>query len=118
MTLLVALPPCYKSRQPYQVEKKGGCARGWCVRRESLRLSVKFRDVKFKDPKFKHEIFVRIDMKYSYFSNYFIIVCNQFFLLLKLHLNVCCLPKIKSCLCIAFKVTNLTLYMYLFIEIS
>ena len=29
---------------------------------------VKFKDVKFKDPKFKHEIFVRIDMKHSYFS--------------------------------------------------
>ena len=29
--------------------------------------------VKFKDPKFKHEIFVRIDMKHSYFSNYLII---------------------------------------------
>ena len=56
--------------------KKGGCARGWCVRRGSLlqdRLPVKFQDMKFKDPKFKHEIFVRIDMKHSYFSNYFII---------------------------------------------
>ena len=30
------------------------------------------RPVKFKDPKFKHEIFVRIYMKHSYFSNYFI----------------------------------------------
>ena len=26
--------------------------------------------MKFNDPKFKNEIFVRIDMKYSYFSNY------------------------------------------------
>ena len=34
------------------------------------RLPVKFQDVKFKDPKFKHEIFMRIDMKNSYFSNY------------------------------------------------
>ena len=37
------------------------------------RFPVKFKDVKFKDPKFQHEIFVRIDMKHSYFSNYFII---------------------------------------------
>ena len=37
------------------------------------RLPVKFQDVKFKDPKFKHKIFVRIDMKHSYFPNYFII---------------------------------------------
>ena len=26
--------------------------------------------MKFNDPKFKNEIFVRIDMKHSYFSNY------------------------------------------------
>ena len=37
------------------------------------RLPVKFQDVQFKDMKFKHEIFMRIDMKHSYFSNYFII---------------------------------------------
>ena len=42
------------------------------------RLLVKSKDVKFKDPKFKHELFVRIDMKHSYFSNDFILVCNQF----------------------------------------
>ena len=41
------------------------------------RLPVKFQGVKFKDPKFKHEIFMRIDMKHSYLSNYFII-CLQF----------------------------------------
>ena len=33
---------------------------------------------KFKDPKFKHEIFMTIDMKHSYFSNYFE---HKFFLL-------------------------------------
>ena len=38
--------------------------------------------MKFNDPKFKNEIFVRIDKKHSYFSNY--LFCNQFFLLLKL----------------------------------
>ena len=43
------------------------------------RLPVKFQDVKFKDPKFKHEIFVRIDMKHSYFSNYFIICLQSIF---------------------------------------
>ena len=47
------------------------------------RLPVRFQDVKFIDPKFKHEIFMRIDMKHSYFSNYFI-TCLQY---------VCCLPK-------------------------
>ena len=26
--------------------------------------------MKFNDPKFKNEIFLRIDMKHSYFSNY------------------------------------------------
>ena len=56
--------------------------------------------MKSKDLKFKHEIFVRIDMKHSYFSNYFIICLQSiFFLLLK---SVCCLPKINSCLCIIF----------------
>ena len=39
-------------------------------------LPVNFQDVKFQDPNFKHEIFVRIDMKHSHFSNYFII-CLQ-----------------------------------------
>ena len=38
-----------------------------------------FLDVKFKDLKFKHEIFMRIDMKYSYFSSYFIICLNLIF---------------------------------------
>ena len=57
--------------------KKGG-GRGWSVRRGSLLqdgLPVKFQDVKFKDLKVK-EIFMRIDMKHSYFHNY---VCHQFF---------------------------------------
>ena len=77
----------FQERPPYQVGKKkkkgNGCARGWCVGRGSLlqdRLPVKFQDVKFKDPKFKHEIFVRIDMKHSYFSN----CLPSIFLLLKL----------------------------------
>ena len=38
----------------------------------------------FNDLKLKNEIFMRIDMKHSYFSNYIIICCNQFFPLLKL----------------------------------
>ena len=62
----------------------------WCVRRGSLLqdcLPVKFQVVKFKDPKFKHEIFVRIDIKHSYFPHYFITFCHQFFLYLKLYLN-------------------------------
>ena len=52
------------------IKKK--CAKCWCQKRESLlqdRLPVKFQDVKLKDRNFKHEIFLRIDMKHSYFSN-------------------------------------------------
>ena len=49
----------------------------WCVNLLQDRLPVKFQDVKF-DPKFKHEIFVKIEMKHSYFSNYFI-TCLQMF---------------------------------------
>ena len=40
------------------------------------RLPVKFQDVKY--PKFKHEIFVRIDMKHSYFSNILLLAINFF----------------------------------------
>ena len=35
--------------------------------------------MKFKDPKFNHKMFVRIDMKHSYFSNYFIVCLQSFF---------------------------------------
>ena len=59
------------NRYSYQVGKKVP----ECVRKGNWLqdcLPVKFQDVKFKDPRFKHEIFVRIDMKHSYFSNYFI----------------------------------------------
>ena len=42
-------------------------------------LPVMFQDVQFKDPKFKHELFVRRDMKHSYFSNYFIICLPSIF---------------------------------------
>ena len=56
----------------------GGCARGWCVRREFAARSspAKFQDVKFAVPKCKYEVFMRIDMNHSFFSNYFII-CLQ-----------------------------------------
>ena len=40
---------------------------------------MNFQDVKFKDPKFKHDIFARIDMKHSYFLNYFIIRLQSIF---------------------------------------
>ena len=70
-------------RPPYQVKKKRWvCQRLVCHKRESLlqdHLPVKYQDVNFKDPKFKHEIFVRIDMKHSYFSNYFIICLQSIF---------------------------------------
>ena len=47
-----------------------------CSKRELLqgRLPVKFTVLKCK-----HEIFVRIDMKHSYFSNYFIICLQSTF---------------------------------------
>ena len=86
----------YLSRADRHTKSRKKSARGWCVRRENLlqnRFPVKFQDVKIKDPNFKHEIFVRIDMKHSYFSNYFIICLQS---------TVCCLPKINSCLCIIF----------------
>ena len=44
---------------PSRKKKGNGCARGWCG---------KMVPVKFKDPKFKHEMFMRMDMKHSYFS--------------------------------------------------
>ena len=34
---------------------------------------MKFQDVKIQDPNFKHKIFMRIDMKHSYFSNDFVV---------------------------------------------
>ena len=40
---------------------------------------MKFQDVRFKDTKIKHEIFMRIDMKCSYFSNYFLICLPSIF---------------------------------------
>ena len=77
-------------------------------------LPVKFQDVKFKYPKFKHEMFVRIDMKHSSFSNFH----NLFTIIVEIIIE---LPKIDSlhnfCSCSIAKVTNLILYMYLFIEI-
>ena len=55
--------------------------------------SLKFQDVKFKDPKFKHELFMRIDMKYSYFSNCFI---NFFVVEIIIELLVVCQKLIHS----------------------
>ena len=60
------------------------------------RLPVKFQDVKFKDSKFKHEIFMRIDMKHSYFSNYFI------FTVVEIVIELFVFKKSNSCLCIIF----------------
>ena len=60
----------YRERPPYQVEKKKEMGvPEVSVSEEGIllqgRLPVKFQDVKFKDP--KHEIFMRIDMKHSYY---------------------------------------------------
>ena len=52
--------------------------------------------VKFNDPKLKNEIFVRINMKHSFFLNCLFAI--HFFCCS----NCCCLPKIYSCLCIIF----------------
>ena len=43
------------------------CQRVVCQKRE---FAEDYLPVKFNDPKLKNEIFVRIDMKHSYFSNY------------------------------------------------
>ena len=59
----------------------------------SLLQDHQFQDVTFIDPKFKHEIYMRIDVKQSYFSNYFIfpvveiiieliVVCQKLIILL------------------------------------
>ena len=67
---------------PSRRKKGSRCARGWSVRRGSLLqdgLPMQFQDVKFKDPTFKHQIFVRMDIKHSYFSNYFIICLQSIF---------------------------------------
>ena len=61
----------------------------------------------FNDPKLKKEIFVRIDMKHSNFSNYLlqsvvetVVVCQTYFVFMHDFCS-CCIKK--------FKVTNLTL---------
>ena len=57
---------------------------------------MKFQDVKFRDTNFKHEIFVRINMKHSYFRNYFII-CLQSIVEVIIELFVVCqklIPKL------------------------
>ena len=42
------------------------------------RVGVEFAlTVKFNDPKIKREIFVRIDMKHSYFSNYLLCISSH-----------------------------------------
>ena len=69
---------CYfsRARLPYQVEKKKWVIqRLMCQKREFATRSsfCEVTNVTFKDPKCKHEIFMRIDMKHSYFSNYFIV---------------------------------------------
>ena len=56
------------------------------------------QDVKFKDPKFKHEIFVRIDMKHSYFSNYFIFCLQSFFSVVEIIIELfVCQKNYGSC---------------------
>ena len=58
--------------------------------------------MKSNDPKLKNEIFVRIDMKHSYFSNYLfaiivetVVVCQK---LIHLYANslFCCIKKFKK----------------------
>ena len=62
----------FQEQPPYQVGNV--CAREFGVVEEGVCCKI----VLFKDMKFKHELFVKIDMKHSY------LVCNEFFLLLKL----------------------------------
>ena len=67
------------------------CQRLVCQKREFAVIPVKFND-----PKFKNEIFVRIDMKHSYFSNYFMIYLQSIFSVVGT--DCCFLSKIISCL--------------------
>ena len=73
-------------------KKRGGCVPEVGVSEEGV-CSKDHLPVKFNDPKLKNEIFVRLDKKHSYFSNYLFAVIVETF---------CCLPKINSCLCIIF----------------
>ena len=57
---------------------------------------MKFQDVKLKDPNVKHDIFMRIDMKYSYFSTIFFSVVELNCLLL--------MPKINSLVLIVIEI--------------
>ena len=54
--------------------------------------------MKFNDPKLKNEIFLRIDMKHSYFSNYL------FAINFSVVETVVVCQKINSCLCIVLVV--------------
>ena len=63
--------------------------------------------MKFNDPKLKNEIFVRIDMKHSYFSNYsFAMIVD------------CCLPKImhNSLFCCLKKFKNKFNFVYVLVH--
>ena len=66
----------FQAGSPYQVEnkRKWVCQNLVCQRREfAARSSSKFQDVKFQDLKFKHEIFMKIDMKNLYTSQFFLL---------------------------------------------
>ena len=62
-------------------------------------------------PKLKNSIFFRINMKHSYFSNYL------FSINFSVVETVVC-QKFMHIMFLLYEVTNLTLCMYLFIEIS
>ena len=49
--------------------------------------------MKFNDTKFKNDIFLRIDMKHSYFSNHLFVINFSV-------VETVVVPKINSCLCI------------------
>ena len=86
----------FKSRPPYQVDKK---KRRVCQKREfAARLSSCEFSMKFQDPNFKHEIFVRIDMKHSHFSNYFIICLQSIFSIVEIIIELFVVAKINSSL--------------------
>ena len=62
-----------------KINEVGVCQRLVCQKRE---FAVRSSSCEVNDPKLTNEIFVRIDMKHSYFSNYLFAI--NFFLLLKL----------------------------------
>ena len=103
----------FKSRPPYQVEKKRVCQRLVCQKREFAARSSSC-EVSRCEVSEVHALFVRIDMKHS---TYYCLPSIFSVVEIIIQLFVVC-PKYKSCYAyfcscyINFKVANLTVYIY------